>query len=89
MRVNSYFLLPLSDRRGVEYLPPYSPELQSAERLWSVADEPLVNQSFDKIQELEEVLAPRCPILSTTMTEPIKNVTNYYWWLNNCSPLAG
>ena len=24
----------------VEYLPPYSPELHPAERLWSVADEP-------------------------------------------------
>jgi transposase len=25
----------------IEYLPPYSPEEQRAERLWSVADEPL------------------------------------------------
>ena len=41
----------------VEYLPPYSPELQPAERLWSVADEPLVNKSFDKIQDLEAVLS--------------------------------
>ena len=73
----------------IEYLPPYSPEQQRAQRLWSVADEPLVNQSFDKIQDLEEVLAQRCQILSTTMTEPIKNVTNYFWWQNNCSPLAG
>ncbi len=63
----------------VEYLPPYSPELQPAERLWSVADEPLVNKSFDKIQDLEAVLEERCQILSTTMTEPIKNMTNYYW----------
>ena len=67
----------------------YSPEQQRAQRLWSVADEPLVNQIFDKIQDLEEVLAQRCQILSTTMTERIKNVTNYYWWPNNCSPLAG
>jgi transposase len=64
---------------AVEYLPPYSPQQQRAERLWSVADEPLVNQSFDKIQDLEEVLTQSCQILSTTMTEPIKNVTNYYW----------
>lgn len=72
----------------VEYLPPYSPELQPAERLWSVADEPLVNKSFDKIQELEAVLAERCQILSTTMTEPIKNLTNYYWWPQNICPEA-
>ena len=31
----------------VKYLPPYSPKIQPAERLWSVADEPLVNKSFD------------------------------------------
>ncbi|MGD1804735.1 hypothetical protein ACP6PL_04740 [Dapis sp. BLCC M126] len=28
----------------VEFLPPYSPELQPAERLWALVDEPLVNQ---------------------------------------------
>ena len=39
----------------VEFLPPYSPELyakryplgQPAERLWTLVDEPLVNQSFE------------------------------------------
>ena len=67
----------------VEYLPPYSPEQQRAERLWSVADEPLVNKSFDKIQDLEAVREERCQILSTTMTEPIKNLTNYYCWPPN------
>ena len=58
----------------VEYLLPYSPEQQRTERLWSVADEPLVNKSFDKIQDLEAVLEERCQILSTTLTEPIKNL---------------
>jgi hypothetical protein len=62
----------------VEYLRPYSSEQQRAERLGSVADEPLVNKSFDKIQDLEVVLEERCQILETTMTEPIKNLTNYY-----------
>ncbi len=47
----------------IEYLPPYSPEQLRVQRLWSVADEPLVNQSFDKIQDLEEVLAQRSQIL--------------------------
>ena len=31
----------------VEFLPPYSPELQPAERLWKLVDEPIVNQSFE------------------------------------------
>jgi transposase len=47
----------------VEYLPPYSPEQQRAQRLGSVADEPLVNKSFDQIQDLEVVLEERCQIL--------------------------
>ena len=29
-----------------EFLPPYSPELQPAERLWLMVDEPLVNLTF-------------------------------------------
>jgi transposase len=70
-------------------LPAYSPELQPAERLWSVTDEPLVNKSFDKIQDLEAVLSERCQILSATMTEPIKNLTNYYWWPQNSSSSEG
>jgi len=73
----------------VEYLPPYSLEQQRAERLWSVADEPLVNKSFDKIQDLEAVLEERCQILSATMTELIKNLRNYYWWPQNCLPCEG
>ncbi|WP_287358755.1 transposase [Moorena sp. SIO3B2] len=35
----------------VEFLPPYSPELQPAERLWKLVDEPLVNNCFDTIDE--------------------------------------
>ena len=73
----------------VEYLPAYSPEQQRAERLWSVTDEPLVNKSFDKIQDLEAVLSERCQILSATMTAPIKNLTNYYWWQQNSSTSEG
>lgn len=60
-------------------LPAYSPELQPAERLWCLADEPLVNRSFESLDELEETLASRCRILST-MTEEISALTNYHWW---------
>jgi transposase len=62
----------------LEYLPPYSPELQPAERLWSLVDEPLVNEYFENIEDLEEVLAKRCCILQD-MKQEIKNLTNYHW----------
>ena len=63
----------------LQTLPPYSPELQPAERLWCLADEPLVNRTFDDLDELEEILAKRCCILST-MTSEISALTNYHWW---------
>ena len=64
----------------IEYLPAYSPELQPAERLWTLVDEPLVNEYFETNDEIEEVLLNRCNILRE-MKEEIKNLT-YYHWLN-------
>jgi transposase len=60
-------------------LPPYSPELQPAERLWSLTDEPLANQSFDSLDALEQVLCHRCQVLSGMRSE-IRALTNYHWW---------
>lgn len=42
-----------------EFLPPYSPELQPAERLWSILDEPIANRTFENIFELEQLLCVR------------------------------
>lgn len=62
----------------VEFLPPYSPELQPAERLWTLVDEPLVNEHFETIDDIEELLVKRCNVLSE-MKEEIKNLTHYHW----------
>jgi DDE superfamily endonuclease len=40
----------------LEYLPAYSPELQPAERLWTLIDEPIANRTFETLEDLEEVL---------------------------------
>ena len=37
------------------FVPPYSP-VQAAERLWELVNEPLVNRSFDSLDDLENVL---------------------------------
>jgi transposase len=66
------------DRIIVDFLPPYSPELQPAERLWSWVDEPLVNEHFETLEDLEEILVTRCQVLET-MTSTIKNLTDYHW----------
>ena len=63
----------------LEFLPAYSPEVQPAERLWSLVDEPLVNRHFETIDEIEELLIKRCNVLSN-MKEEIRNLTNYHWF---------
>ena len=63
----------------LELLPPDSPELQPAERLWRLADEPLANRCFDNLEALEDILEARCRTLLTMKAE-IKALTNYHWW---------
>ena len=47
---------------GIElfYLPPYSPELQPAERLWPLLKEVIANRVLKTLCELEEVIVNRC-----------------------------
>jgi transposase len=59
----------------VDFLPAYSPELQTAERLWSLVDEPLVNEYFETIEEIEEVLAVRCCTLQNMTSGGDKRAT--------------
>jgi hypothetical protein len=40
------------------------PQIQPAERLWPLTNEPIVNEYFDTLDELDEVLAERCRILA-------------------------
>lgn len=63
----------------VVFLPPYSPELAPAERLWALVDAPIVNQSFPSLDALEAVLVPRCQHLATQRSR-IKSLTSYHWW---------
>ena len=57
------------------FLPAASPELQPAERLWTLVDEPIVNRAFPDLDALETVLVERCrawrPIPSASKPTPI------------------
>jgi transposase len=59
------------------YLPPYSPELQPAEHLWPVLDEPLANQDFATLADLEHVVTERCRVLNRDQLKP---GTNFHGW---------
>jgi hypothetical protein len=62
----------------LRYFWAYSPELLSAERLWPLVDECLVNKHFESLDDLEDVLAARCCVLQTQSQE-IPNITHYHW----------
>ena len=63
----------------LEFLPPGSPELMPAERLWPLTNEAVANGLFEEIEELEEALVERCEQL-LEQTESIRALTNYHWW---------
>jgi hypothetical protein len=46
-------------------LPPYSPELQPAERLWAPTDATVANTWFESLDALIEVLGRQCAWLET------------------------
>lgn len=60
-------------------LPPYSPELQPAERLWPLVDEPIANQAFGTLDEAEELVYQRCRRL-LHQQQLIQGLTCYHWW---------
>jgi transposase len=61
------------------FLPSHSPELQPAERLWPLSNEPLANRVFPSLDELELVQAERCRWL-IAHPEIIRGRTFFHWW---------
>jgi transposase/predicted DNA-binding transcriptional regulator AlpA len=60
-------------------LPSHSPELQPAERLWPLTNEPIANRYFSSLDELEDVLFERCQKL-LNLKQLISGLTHFYWW---------
>ena len=63
------------------YLPPYTPELQPAEHLWPLVDEPIVNRHFETLGELDAILAKRCRTLGNDRNL-IRGQAGFHWWPN-------
>jgi transposase len=61
------------------FLPPYSPQLQPAERLWPLFREALANRSFVDLPELEATVERRCEALRAN-PEAVRRLTEYHWW---------
>ena len=63
----------------LELMPSYSPELQPAERLWPLTNEPIANRSFVNLDELEETVFQRCRTL-LKQRQFIQGLTCFHWW---------
>ncbi len=65
------------------HLPSYSPELQPAEHLWPILDEPLANRYFETLADLERTVAGRCRVLEG---DQLSLGTNFHWWPRATKP---
>jgi len=61
------------------FLPPYSPELQPAERIWPLINEEIANRTFAELPELMTAIDSRCAHLPGHREE-VRNRTCYHWW---------
>ena len=62
-----------------EWLPASSPELQPAERLWPLTNEPLANRAFADLAALDAVLADQCVRLAEQPAR-VRAQTLFHWW---------
>jgi transposase len=65
------------------FLPPYSPELQPAERLWPLVDEAVANRHFATLDALDAAVARRCRRLDANTIKPH---TDFHWWPRPTKP---
>jgi hypothetical protein len=61
------------------YLPAYAPELQPAERLWSLIDEVVANRVLPDLDALLDVVSDRCRVVRD-WTDAIARRTCFHWW---------
>ena len=67
------------------YLPPYTPELQPAEHLWRLVDEPIVNRHFDRLTDVQTRIEQRCRDLEAN-PPTVRNNTLFHWWPQKTVP---
>jgi transposase len=71
--------LVVPDGIDLVFLPPYAPELQPAERLWPLVNEPVANRAFADLDALSWPLLARCQLLRRQRAT-IRAHTRFHWW---------
>jgi hypothetical protein len=71
--------LKVPDGVRLVFQPAHSPELQPAEHLWAFVDEPLANNYYETLDDLDKVVGARCVAL-TDQCDTIRDSTLFHWW---------
>jgi transposase len=70
--------LRVPERITLVRLPPYTPELNPTERLWTMVREGIANHDFSTLDGLEQSVCTRCQRISAA-PEQVTALTNYHW----------
>jgi hypothetical protein len=65
------------------FLPPYAPELQPAERLWTLSDESVTNRCLPSLEALQDALCVQCERLMEDAAR-VRVQTLFHWWPKGC-----
>lgn len=72
--------LKIPDNILLIFLPPYSPELNPAEKIWANFKRQFTNQFFKTISELEDFV---CSISKTLKSSQVKSICSYNYIFSN------
>lgn len=61
------------------FQPAYTPEVQPAETLWTLVDEPIVNKHIPTLEALDDIVSMRCAALASDW-DTIKSQAGFHWW---------
>ena len=67
------------------FLPPYTPELQPAEHLWELVDEPIINKHIPDLETLDAIVSDRCKRLANDR-HTLKGRAGFHWWPKIANP---
>lgn len=75
--------LHLPDNLKIEFLPPYSPELNPQENIWKYfRTNCFANVYFDSLERVEDTLMKEIPLLSNDKNK-VKSIAGYNWIINS------
>jgi hypothetical protein len=77
--------LDLPDGIRLAFLPRYTPEVQPAECLWTLVDEPIVNKHVDDIDTLDAIISARCAELANH-PGTVGGRTGFHCWPSIANP---